>query len=80
MFSFINYLFYYIINLDNNFFILFNSILIKPLNLKLFSGSSNSFSDDNKFNNNKLNPYWVTGFTDAEGCFSIIITCIKKTL
>lgn len=22
---------------------------------------------------NKLNPMWVTGFTDAEGCFSIII-------
>ena len=23
--------------------------------------------------NKKLNPYWVTGFVDAEGCFSIII-------
>lgn len=23
--------------------------------------------------NNKLNPNWVTGFTDAEGCFMINI-------
>lgn len=26
-----------------------------------------------KDKNNKLDPMWVTGFTDAEGCFSIII-------
>jgi len=25
-------------------------------------------------NNNKLNPYYVTGFTDAEGCFNVTIS------
>jgi hypothetical protein len=24
-------------------------------------------------NNDKINPYWITGFVDAEGCFSVII-------
>nr|QWC53743.1 LAGLIDADG homing endonuclease [Rhizoctonia solani] len=27
-----------------------------------------------KTNNLNLNPMWVTGFTDAEGCFSVILT------
>ena len=27
-----------------------------------------------KTNNLILNPLWVTGFTDAEGCFSVILT------
>jgi hypothetical protein len=27
---------------------------------------------------NLLNPFWVTGFTDAEGCFSINIQITKK--
>jgi hypothetical protein len=27
-----------------------------------------------KTNNLILNPSWVTGFTDAEGCFSVILT------
>ena len=29
---------------------------------------------DNAFNKNRLEPWFVTGFTDAEGCFSINIT------
>lgn len=27
----------------------------------------------NYYNNDKLNPYWITGFTDAEGCFHVNI-------
>ena len=27
--------------------------------------------------NNKLNPNWVTGFTDAEGCFYVILINVK---
>jgi len=26
-----------------------------------------------------LNPKWVTGFTDAEGCFSVIITILEPS-
>ena len=25
-------------------------------------------------NNNKLNPYYITGFTDAEGCFNVTVS------
>jgi hypothetical protein len=27
-----------------------------------------------KYNSNKLNPHWVTGFCDGESCFSIQIS------
>ncbi len=34
----------------------------------------------NKINNtNSLHPNWITGFTDAEGCFSIFFTKSKKS-
>lgn len=23
---------------------------------------------------NKLDPYWITGFSDAEGCFTVILS------
>lgn len=29
------------------------------------------------FNTKILHPQWITGFTDAEGCFSIIIEITK---
>ena len=29
--------------------------------------------------NIKLNPSWVTGFTDAEGCFSVILTQLSNS-
>jgi hypothetical protein len=44
-------------------------ILSKQLNKLFFSTLRNS---DNKLP--KLNPWFITGFTDAEGCFSITVT------
>jgi len=31
-------------------------------------------------NNDKLDPNWITGFSDAEGCFTVIISKRKDTL
>jgi hypothetical protein len=37
--------------------------------------ASNSEEDkDLKFNSENLDPNWITGFSDAEACFSIIIS------
>ncbi len=47
-------------------------ILIKSLNLFIRNKVKNYSTCVNK--DNSLNPYWVTGFTDAEGCFSVIIS------
>jgi len=49
----------------------------KFINIKLKRIIKKNFTINHKNlkNNeiNKLNPMWITGFTDAEGCFSIII-------
>jgi hypothetical protein len=37
-----------------------------------------SFSTLHSDQNVQLNPYWVTGFTDAEGSFTVVIDKIKK--
>lgn len=44
-------------------------MILKFRNLINISISKKQFHDVK----NKLNPYWVTGFTDAEGCFSVTI-------
>lgn len=36
-----------------------------------YMSSNNLFSGENQ--QERLNPYWLTGFTDGEGCFSISI-------
>jgi len=36
------------------------------------------FSTLHSFQNVQLNPYWITGFTDAEGTFSIVIDKVIK--
>jgi hypothetical protein len=46
-------------------------------NSKFFSSSVETINSKNS-NLNKLNPNWVTGFTDAEGCFSILYTKNKN--
>src|SRR5690606_26647705 len=38
-----------------------------------FRTNIRSFSTLELKENFKLDPYWITGFTDAEGCFSVII-------
>ena len=50
---------------SNNFNILYSNI--KHVNKIL---RKNFILNQDKF---KLDPYWVTGFIDAEGCFSVII-------
>lgn len=62
---------------------LFNKISISIFNNKLIDVRLNkltfkkdlSINHNNRYstNGNKLDPMWVTGFVDAEGCFSIII-------
>lgn len=48
-------------------------ILIRSLDLLFSKNKVKKYSTSiNKDNN--LDPYWVTGFTDAEGCFSVIIS------
>ena len=32
-----------------------------------------------KSKSKEINPYWITGFIDAEGCFSVIIEISDKT-
>ena len=52
-------------------------ILSKQLNIKNYSTLSKTNLDS------KLNPWFVTGFTDAEGCISVSIyidKCIKGRL
>jgi hypothetical protein len=47
-------------------------ILIRSLDLLFSKNKVKKYSTSiNKDNN--LDPYWVTGFTDAEGCFSVIL-------
>lgn len=62
---------------NNNFINSFvNRLKMKYFN-KQFISSYTSSSGNKKFgfhrNMNKLNPYYVTGFTDGEGCFLINI-------
>jgi LAGLIDADG endonuclease len=62
------------INLYLNNFKLFikliNVRLNKLYNLSIFNYST-TIINNNK--SNKINPNWITGFVDAEGCFSVII-------
>jgi len=60
-----------------------NSIgLDKIISLKALMNKNRSFEElfnhflDKKI---KLNPYWVTGFIEAEGCFGILLTKSDKT-
>jgi F0F1-type ATP synthase membrane subunit c/vacuolar-type H+-ATPase subunit K len=44
------------------------------LPIGLSSHTSFSTNPESKIDlSNSLHPYWVTGFTDAEGCFSVIV-------
>nr|YP_009517192.1 LAGLIDADG homing endonuclease [Blastosporella zonata]AYE93089.1 LAGLIDADG homing endonuclease [Blastosporella zonata] len=49
----------------------------KFLNIKINNFSTNPFSTKSSYPfemvTKGINPYWITGFTDAEGCFSIIV-------
>ena len=44
---------------------------------KLYFSSKSDLDKDLKFNLENLDPNWITGFSDAESCFSIIIS--KRT-
>lgn len=44
---------------------------------KLYFSSNSDLDKDLKFNLENLDPNWITGFSDAESCFSIIIS--KRT-
>ena len=46
-------------------------ILNKKLNN--LSIKNNKYSTNTVNNNSKINPNWISGFVDAEGCFSVII-------
>ena len=48
-------------------FVSSNYINVNKVLIKNFSINHRASSE------NKLDPNWVTGFTDAEGCFSVII-------
>ena len=54
---------------------LFNNKLIYVRLNKLTFKKDLSLNHNNRYSTNgdKLDPMWVTGFVDAEGCFSIII-------
>ena len=45
------------------------------LNRKLnnLSIKNNKYSTNTVNNNSKIDPNWISGFVDAEGCFSVII-------
>jgi len=72
-----------ITNILNNF-VKFSFIKLK-FKIFLINKSTNPYSssskaiDNNSENISQLNPNWITGFTDAEGCFSIGIS-IKDSL
>jgi len=53
----------------------FSSIL-EFINDRLFVNTKRIFSTNvnSQKSKNKLDPYWITGFCDAEGCFTVIIT------
>lgn len=53
-----------------------NTILGKTWSKFLIKFNSRSYSTSNVKQLTPLNPYWITGFSDAEGCFSI---SFKKT-
>jgi len=54
-------------------------IWIKSLDLLLSRNQlKNYYTDTCIKKNNSLDPYWITGFTDAEGCFSVIISQRSK--
>jgi len=38
-----------------------------------FFSQNNSLNPLNSSNNLTLNPYWVAGYIDAEGCFSVTL-------
>lgn len=42
-------------------------------NLSIHQHHFSSISRAQDANNDKINPYWLTGFVDAEGCFSVIV-------
>ncbi len=49
---------------------------VRKINLQNLSIHHHHFSTISRHlvaNNDKINPYWITGFVDAEGCFSVII-------
>ena len=46
---------------------------------RFLNSSTSNCLDKPQNETNKINPMWLTGFTDAEGCFSIIIE-IKSSL
>ena len=49
---------------------------VRKINLYHLSIHHHHFSTISRHldaNNDKINPYWITGFVDAEGCFSVII-------
>lgn len=49
----------------------------KLLNLSIHHFSTYS-KNQSETKDKELNPYWITGFTDAEGCFSIIVEILDK--
>ena len=50
---------------------------LTPKTQKLL-GYNNINKIDNNYNNNNLNPYFITGFVDGEGSFSLILAKDKK--
>jgi len=62
-------------------FSFYKLINVKLNNLYNLSINVRYYSHNTKNNVqiNNINPYWITGFVDAEGCFSVIIEIKDKT-
>jgi len=60
-------------------FSFYKLINIKLNNLYNLSINVRHYNTKNNVQINNINPYWITGFVDAEGCFSVIIEIKDKT-